>query len=142
VLDQESLLLVVHVCRQDTKPLAATAGISEWVSAEHEPNRRVKPILVVTRILDATDQRAHPNRDAQLVMGYPPHRINQRLGETNGPPGQVPHPPARIDVAQGEQDPVVIGGDQDLHRQARDTTEDPVELILWQGLCHVPLIGS
>jgi hypothetical protein len=58
------------------------------------------------------------------------------LTEPDGPARQVPHSPARIDVAQREQDSLLLGRDQDLDRQTRDPAEDPVRLILGQRLAH------
>jgi hypothetical protein len=49
---------------------------------------------------------------------------------------QVPHSPARINIAQREQDTPLLGADQHLDRQTRDPTEDPVKLILGKRPAH------
>ena len=115
---------------KDGEPLPVRLGVVERLGAEHQPDRRVKPVLVVARILDVAQQRTNPDGNPKLVGGDPPHRLDQPFTEANGPARQVPHSPARINIAQREQDSPLLGGDQDLDRQTRDLAEDPFKLIL------------
>ena len=103
---------------------------------KHQPNRRVKPVLVVAGVFDVAQQRTNPDANPKLIGGDPPHRVDQPLTEPDGPARQVPHSPARIDIAQREQDSPLFRGDQYLDCEARHLAEDPVKLIPGERLAH------
>ena len=85
-------------------------------------------------VLDVAHQRTDPDGNSELVGGDASHGFDESLTETDGPARQIPHSPTRIDIAQREQDSTLLGGDQNLDRQARDLAENPVKLVLGERL--------
>ncbi len=70
--------------------------------------------------------RARPARRAT--------RLGDWLAESHGPAREMPEPLARAEVSERQQDPAFGAGDHELNGQARNSAEDPVELVLRQWI--------
>ena len=93
------------------------AGALAW---ERRESRR-RPQRSRIRAASSSTASSAPTRTRipSSSGGDPPHRLDQPLTEPGRPARQVPHSPARVDIAQRDQDSRPVGGDQNLDRQTR-----------------------
>jgi hypothetical protein len=77
-------MLLVHAPGEGREPPPARPSFVERLGAEHEPSRRVEPVLVVAGVLDVAHERTNADANPKLVAGYPPHRVDEPLAEAYG----------------------------------------------------------
>ena len=148
-LHQEANLLGMHRGGEAPEPtvvlglgahlqLAPVAG-----DQEGDPDRAVEAVLEVARILDAAQQPALGDHQAQLAPGHPGHRLGQPLPEADRAAGEMPDPAAGLDGPAGEQHPL-RSAHHHLDGEPGDAPVDLPELLLRERVVvgHAATIGG